>query len=257
MFQTLGAATVYYRVTGKDTRPSGVLSGMGSYYTRGGRYHRPHQRTVYASDDALVAITEMAYYQALEWRDRIGGGRTTTPVPMLRPSPPIFPLVSSHALWCFTLAAPPTVIDLDDLIAFATFQHAPVEILNPGQAYETTQALADRIRTFTDPHRPRPGGIKAPSVRTPASGGYQPAQYALFVMAGRKLSGQIAWRADLTLEFLDPAGNPVGRTTREVAWTRPRFQLGSLTAPIPAFTPRPGSRPYQAGRWYPIEIRSL
>jgi hypothetical protein len=230
---------------------------MGSYYTLGGRYHRPHLRTVYASDDALVAITEMDYYQALEWRERIGGGRIGTPIPLLRPTPPTYPLISSHLLWAFTLNVSPLVVDADDPNAYITFQHAPIEILNPGQAYETTQALADRIHTFTDPHHPRPSGIKAPSARTPASGGYQPAQYALFVMAGRKLSGQIAWRADLTLEFLDPAGNPVSRTTREVAWTRPRFQLGGLGAAIPAFSPRRGSRPYQAGRWYPIEIQSL
>src|SRR5205809_1113759 len=54
----------YYRVTWRGIRRSGVLSGMGSYSTRGeGRYHRPHQRTVYASDDVLVSITEMAWTQ--------------------------------------------------------------------------------------------------------------------------------------------------------------------------------------------------
>ena len=60
-------------------------------------------------------------------------------------------------------------------------------------------------------------------------------------MGGRTLGGQVAWRADLTLELLDPAGNPISRATREVAWTRPGFQLQGLTAPISAFTPRPGS----------------
>jgi hypothetical protein len=133
----------------------------------------------------------------------------------------------------------------------------PIEILNTGQAYNATQSLADRIRAFTHPHHPRVEGIKAPSARTPASGGYQPSQYALFVMGGRTLSGQVAWKADLTLKFLDPAGNPVSRATREVAWTRPRFQLQGLTAPIPAFTPRPRSQPYQSGRWYPVELRFL
>ena len=257
MFHTPPAGTLYYRVTAKNMRPSGVLSGMGSYYTLGGRYHRPHQRTVYASDDDLVAITEMAYYQALEWKERIGGGRMGTPIALPRPKPTTYPLVSSHLLWAFTLNASPPVIDVNDPNAYTTVQHAPIEILNTGQAYNATQSLADRIRAFTHPHHPRVEGIKAPSARTPASGGYQPSQYALFVMGGRTLSGQVAWKADLTLEFLDPAGNPVSRATREVAWTRPRFQLHSLPAPIPAFTPRPGSQPYQSGRWYPIEIRSL
>ncbi len=257
MFHTPAAGTLYYRVTGKNTGRSGVLSGMGSYYTLGGRYHRPHQRTVYASDDVLVSITEMAYYQALEWQDRIGGGRAATPIPLPRATPPTYPLISSHSLWAFTLNASPSVVDVDDPNAYITFQHAPIEILNTGQAYNATQALADRIRSFTHAHHPRAQGIKSPSVRTPASGGHQPSQYALFVMSGRMLSGQVAWKADLKLEFLDPAGNPVGRATREVAWTRPRFQLHGLTAPIPAFIPRPGSQPYQSGRWYPVEIRSL
>ena len=94
MFHTPAAGTLYYRVTGKNIRPSGVLSGMGSYYTLGGRYHRPHQRTVYASDDALVAITEMAYYQALEWKERIGGGRMGTPVALPGPKPTTYPRMS-------------------------------------------------------------------------------------------------------------------------------------------------------------------
>ena len=96
-----------------------------------------------------VSITEMAFYQALEWQDRVGGGRTGTPIPLLKPAPPTYPFESSHSLWCFTLTAPPSVIEVDDPIAYATFQHAPIEILNPGQAYETTQSLGDRIRSFT------------------------------------------------------------------------------------------------------------
>jgi hypothetical protein len=255
MFYTPAAGTLYYRVTRRGIRPSSVLSGMGSYYTPGGRYHGPHQRTVYASDDALVSITEMAYYQALEWQERIGGGRTGTPILLPTPVPPHYPLVSSHLLWCFTLTMPPSVIDVNDPIAYATFQHAPIEILNPGQAYSTTQALANRIRTF--PHRPPAEGIRAPSVRTPVSGGHQPSQYALFVMGRQRLSGQITGRADLTLEFLDQAGNPASPATRRVAWTRPRFQLHGLPAPIPAFTPRPGSQPYHPGQWYRIDIRPM
>ena len=114
MFHTPAAGTLFYRVTRRGTKPTSVLSGMGSYFTLGGRYHGPQQRTVYASDDALVSITEMAYYQALEWQERIGGGRTGTPIPLPKPAPPTYPLVSPHLLWCFTLTAPPLVIDVDD-----------------------------------------------------------------------------------------------------------------------------------------------
>jgi hypothetical protein len=257
MFHTPAAGALYYRVTRLGTRPFGVLSGMGSYYTHGGRYHRPHQRTVYASHDALVSIIEMAYYQALEWQDRIGGGRTGSPIALPRPAPPAYPLLSPLLRWCFTLAAPPRVIDVDDPIARATFQHTQLEILNPAQAYTMTQSLAERIRTFRHPQHPPPEGIRAPSVRTPATAGHQPSQYALFVTSGRKLRGQISWKADLALEFCDEAGNPVGPNTREVAWTRPRFRLNGLPAPIPAFGQRPGSRALRPGRWYPIEIRSM
>jgi len=141
--------------------------------------------------------------------------------------------------------------------AYATFQHAPIELLNPGHAYDTTQALADRVRAYTSAHHPRAEGIKSPSVRTPPAAGYQPSQYALFVMRGLRLNGQIAWGAKLTLEFLDGAGNPVAPTTRLVDWTHPRFQLQGLPAPISAFAPRPGSQPYHQGQWYPAEIRAL
>jgi RES domain len=257
MYHTPAAGTRYYRVTTRGTRHSGVLTGMGSYYTLGGRYHRPHQRTVYASDDALVSITEMAYYQALEWQERIGGGHAGTPIRLRRPAPPTYPLVSSHLLWCFTLTTPPLVIEVDDPIAYATFQHAPIEILNPGQAYETTQSLADRVRSFTHTQHARAEGIRAPSVRTPISGGQQPSQYALFVMKGWNLSGQVLWRADLTFEFLDETGNPASSATRNVDWAHPKFQLHGLPAAIPAFVGRPGAQAYHPGVRYPAEIRSL
>jgi len=204
-----------------------------------------------------VAITEMAYHQALKWQERIGGGRLATPNPPAMPAMPIYPLVSSHLLWCFTLAMPPSVIDVDDPIACTVFQHAPIEILNPGQAYERTQSLADRIRAYTHPQYPRAEGIKAPSVRTPVSGGHQPSQYTLFVMSGKSQKGKITWKADLSLEFLDQNGNPTNRATRNVAWTHPRFQVHGLPAPIPAFTPRPGSQPFNPGQVYPIEIRPM
>ena len=101
MFHTPAAGTLFYRVTRRGTKPPSVLSGMGSYYTLGGRYHRPHQRTVYASDDALVSITEMANYQALEWQERIGGGRAGTPVSRRgrhRPPTPLYLPTYSGAL---------------------------------------------------------------------------------------------------------------------------------------------------------------
>jgi hypothetical protein len=245
MLHTPTAGTLYYRVTQDDAKRASILSGERSFYTLGGRYNPPHQRTI------------CAYYQALKWQERIGGGRLATPNPPVMPATPIYPLVSSHLLWCFSVAVPPSVIDVDDPIAYNVFQHAPIEILNPGQAYDRTQSLADRVRAYTHPHYPRAEGIKAPSVRTPVSGGHQPSQYALFVMSGKSLRGKIIWKANLTMEFLDQNGNRASRTTRHLAWTQPRFQLHGLQAPIPAFTPRPGSQPFNPIQVYPIEIRPM
>jgi hypothetical protein len=45
----------------------------------------------------------MAYYQTLEWHERIGGGPAGTPAPPRKLVPPSYPLISSHILWCFTL----------------------------------------------------------------------------------------------------------------------------------------------------------
>ena len=254
MFHSPAAGTRYYRVTRHGLRPSSVLSGMGSYYTLGGRYHRPQQRVVYASDDVLVSVTEMAYYQALEWQERIGSGRAGTPMPRPRPAPPSYPLVSSHVLWCFTLSEPPVVIDVDDPGTYATFQHAAIEILNPGQAYETTQELADRIRAFTAPDHPRPQGIRAPSVRTPVSGGYQPSQYRAV-----RHEGAEAGRSDRLEGGPDPGvprrvGERGGPVHPGGGLVLPAVPAPGLPAPIPAFARRPGSRPYHEGRWYPIEI---
>ena len=95
MYHAPAAGTLYYRITRHGVRNKGVLSGMGSYYTLGGRDHRPHQRTVYASDDVIASITEMAFYQALEWQEWIGGGRLATPKPLPKPPPLTYPLVSS------------------------------------------------------------------------------------------------------------------------------------------------------------------
>jgi hypothetical protein len=123
--------------------------------------------------------------------------------------------------------------------------------------HNTTQALADRVRSFSHPQLRRAEGIKAPSVRTPVSGGYQPCQYALFVMSGRTLSGQISWKAELALELIDHSGSAVGPHSRAVEWTRPRFQLRGIPASVPAFSGRPGSHPYRSGQSYPIDIRPM
>ena len=161
---------------------------------------------------------------------------------MPRPAPSNYPLISSHC-------SGPSRSKRRRRSSTSTIRtptppsSAPIEILNPGQAYETTQSLADRIRAFTHPHHPRAErDRRLPSARR-LRAVIQPSQYALFVMGGWTLKGRVVWRADLTLEFLDQAGKPVSRATREVAWTRPRFQLHGLMTPIPAFPRAPDLNP--------------
>ena len=180
----------------------------------------------------------MAYYQALEWQERIGGGRAGTPVALPRPAPPTYPLVSSHLLWCFTLNAPPSIIEVDDPIAYATFQHAPIEILNPGQAYDTTQSLADRIRPFTHPHHPRGGnqgavsshaGLGRSSTRPvrPVRSGWEEAERSDYVEGGSYLGVPRPGR-----EFDQPGRARGGLEPSEVPTTRP-------SGPDPRVRPAP------------------
>ena len=53
------------------------VQGQGAYYVgrEGNRYSSPHQRTLYCAEDPLVAITEGAYYEALNWQTALAGYR--------------------------------------------------------------------------------------------------------------------------------------------------------------------------------------
>lgn len=253
MLHTPPAGTRFYRVTERGRAWPDVLSGAGAYFTFGGRYNRTQQKTVYASDDPLVSITESAFHQALDWQERIGGGTLSAPAPLAAPA---LPLVSQHFFWCFTLANPPALVDVEDPAARNMFQHRPHELLNPSQDYQRTAILADRIRQYPAPAQPAAGGILAPSVRTPANGPYIPRQHILFVPHNvLAIPGTQVRRWKLTVEFLDVAGQQVTAATRDIDWARPRFRLGGAHLPVPAYPPRPNSHPIVPGNWYPIEIR--
>ncbi|MCI0462246.1 MAG: RES family NAD+ phosphorylase [Gemmataceae bacterium] len=176
MYHPIGQGTPLYRVTSLSEAWPNPLLGLGAYFTQGGRYNRPQQQTVYTSDDPLVAITEAAFYQALNWHRRLA---------LHRFLPVAYPLESEHWLWCFTLDPAPPVIDLLHANAQHAFPHPPHLLLTPSQQYEGTQGLADHIRAYLPPDgsaHPRPEGLRAPSVRTPHRGTFQPAQFVLFVM---------------------------------------------------------------------------
>jgi hypothetical protein len=231
-----------------------VLSGAASYFTYGGRYHRVHQKTVYAAVDPLVSITEYAFYDAIFFQELIGGGPLSAPPQASRQD---LPLVSRHLLWCFTLRDTPRLVDVEDPLALQTFQHRPYELLNPTPAaYHRTTSLADLIRQYGIAQHPAPGGILAPSVRTPAAPGYTARQHVFFVPHDAlALSGTQVRRWTLTIEYRDPAGRSVTPQTRDIDWSRPWIRLGGARQPVPAYPHRPGSHPWKPETWYQVEVK--
>src|ERR1700728_149820 len=130
MYHPFASGTRLYRVTRVNETWPNPLLGLGAYFTRGGRYNGPHQQTVYAAADPLVAITEAAFYQALDWHRQIAGHYIL---------PVDYPLQSEHWLWCFTIDPPPLVIDLLHSTAHHQFPHPPHLLLTPGQQYDGTR----------------------------------------------------------------------------------------------------------------------
>jgi hypothetical protein len=231
-----------------------VLTGAASYFTYGGRYHRVHQKTVYAALDPLVSITEYAFHDAISLQELVGGGPLSAPPRSSRLDPP---LVSRHLLWCFTLSDAAQLVDVEDLVALQTFQHRPYELVNPTpDAYHRTTSLADLVRQYGISHHPTPGGILAPSVRTPSSPGYTPRQHVFFVPHDAlALSGAQVRRWTLTIEFRDTVGRSVTPQTRDIEWSRPWIRLGGARQAVPAYAHRPDSHPLKPGTWYQIEIK--
>jgi hypothetical protein len=255
MVHLLAAGTRLYRVTDPWLTWHDVISGGGSYFTPGGRYNRVQQRTVYAAADPLVAITECAVHMALDrWQPRIGRG------PLAQPAlpAPVPPLVSEHWLWCFTVTADLQLIDLEDPTARTTFQHRLYELLNPSEAYRTTAELADVIRLHPHPQVPNTwiDGILAPSVRTPPVRRYIPQQQVLFVPPNQlTIPARRVRRWRLEVEFGDDAGRSVDANTPVIDWANPWFRLSRSSVSVPAFSPRPGARPFAPGRWYQFRVK--
>lgn len=258
MYHAPGPGTRLYRVTSAQPYDSvwpNPIQGLGAYYTRGGRYNRVHQQTVYCSDDPLVALTEAAFYQALDWQQRLSVHRI---------NPTTYPFTSEHWLWSYSLNPAPPLIDLAHAHARHQFLFPPHLLLNPSRDYIGTRDLADDVRAYVPPQGSpysRPEGLKAPSVRTPRRGGFQPSQFALFVMAPAVQQPYVQratlldqWRLTIEFQQLSPR-QPVRFGTELIDWPRPRFRLGGPShVVIPAFANRPGSRSYQLGRWYRLTI---
>lgn len=73
MYITLPAGSLFYRVIDPSLTWYDILAGKGAFHGAqwGGRYNASAQKTVYASTDPLVAITEYAFYEALKWQKKI------------------------------------------------------------------------------------------------------------------------------------------------------------------------------------------
>ncbi len=258
MYLTPAPGTSFYRAAPADLAWHEVLTGLGAFYGQRpkGRYHSPRQRTVYASPDPLVAITESAYYKARAWQEEVE--RTVLPQ---QPQLPPFQ-DTAYRLWAFRLNPPPVVIDLEDPMALQVFGHPPYILRNPAGAYYVpTHDLIDAV--FMHPANAqgqKAWGIKAPSVRTPRIRDYRPYQYVFILQPNQKrLPATALGSWDLEIEFLDLAGQSVTRHTSLVNWRRPRFRLfprsgRTAAAGIPPFAERPNASAYQPNEWYRARI---
>jgi len=269
MYYPLAAGTRLYRVTGSGTVWPTPLLGLGAYFTKGGRYNYAAEPTVYCAEDPLIVIAETAFYDALEWQEKISFHRF---------KPVSYPLVLPHKLWCFSIDPAPAVIDLDSPQAIAQFQHTRHMLRNPsfnpargphvpGQPmardYLGTQDLAKDVRGHTPPPGsadPRPEGVKAPAIRVKRLPNYQAHQLALFVFPPAvhvpyENRSIMIMEWDLALQFfqMNPR-QPVTQATVEIDWGKPQFRISGAGG-IPAYTPRPGARAYSPNRWYNLDIQ--
>ena len=270
MYYPLKGDARRYRITGMGSAWPTPILGLGAYYTKGGRYNRILQPTIYCSEDPFVVIAETAFYQALDWQHKISVDRS---------NPVTYPFLSRHRLWCFAIDPPPYIVDLEHPNAAHQFQYSPYLLHNPslnprrgpnlrGQIpsrdYTGTQELADEIRAYVPPTGsldPRPEGIKVPSVRLKKQHGFQPYHLSLFLL-GQPIHQAYDTRSvlidqwELELEFLQESPRTsVSQQTTHIAWSQPRFRLiDARAAPLPAYLARPGAIGYEANLWYPIEI---
>jgi hypothetical protein len=237
------------------------VMGIGAYYVGLGasRYSRTQQPTVYCAEDPIVAITEAAFYQALQWQIAVASYKMKTL---------LYPLRSEHLLWAFLINPIPPVIDMESVLAGNRFGYPPHLLLNPSRDYNGTQDVADSVRTHTPPAgsgEPRPEGMKIPSVRTPWVGGFQPHHLSLFVMntvVAVPFSQRSTLVAKMKIGFEFQTHSPARSVTYQsprINWSAPRFKVTAIQGEpslslIPAFAGRPKARAFSLSRWYRIGV---
>jgi hypothetical protein len=261
MYYQIGGGHLY-RVTRPDTVWPAPVQGLGAFYTPrdGSRYNRPHQLTVSCSEDPLVAITEAAFYQALKWREAIASSLIHGIT---------YPLRSEHLFWAFQINPRPPVIDLEHENAIVAFGYSPHVLTNPSQNYRATQEIADAVRGYTPPvgsPDPLPEGVRAPSVRAPRLGAYQPKQLALFVINRPPIEpfdqrSQLSAKMLLEFEFFaaPPVNGVVDYRSLAINWTKPKFRLTVIPGepsitPVPALVGRPGGSAIPLNRWRVVNV---
>lgn len=270
MYYPLASGARLYRVTDSGVNWPTPLLGLGAYFNKGGRYNNASDPTVYCAEDPLAVLAEAAFYEALEWQDRISAHRL---------NPVTYPFVTTHKLWCFSIAPAPAVVDLEDPQAVAIFQHTAHMLRNPslnpargphvpGQPrardYFGTQNLADDVRGHLPPPGspdPRPEGIKAPAIRVKPLAGYHAHQLALFVFdpaVQQPYPQRSKLLQDWILEFRFLQRTPrraVTVSTVDIDYCSPQFRISGANASIPAYRPRPHAKMYSPNRWYNLAIQ--
>ena len=207
-----------------------------------------------------MAITEAAFYQAIKWREAIASSLIHAVT---------YPLCSEHLFWAFLIDPRPPVIDLEEAAAVATFRYSPHVVTNPSQNYRATQEIADAVRAHTPPlgsPDPHPEGVRAPSVRTPKVGIYQPKQLALFVMDKDPIvpfdqRSNLSAKMRLEFEFFaaPPINGAVDYQSVAINWMKPKFRLTQIPgepsiAPLPVLAGRPGGIAIPLNRWRVLSI---
>ena len=120
MYYPIGAGDLY-RVTSSDTVWPNPLKGEGAYYLpkEGNRYNLVDQLTVYCAEDPLVAISEGAFYQGMQWQHDIAYSRMKAMT---------YPLLSEHRFWAFQIDPLPAVLDLENDAAGLLFRYRTVRL---------------------------------------------------------------------------------------------------------------------------------
>jgi len=245
MMRTLPIGTILYRITFEQATWPDVISGEGAFFSDGSRYNRTHQTTVYASEDPIVSLTEMAFHQAHYWFGVLS---------RKQPKRETSGFITNHRLWAFRLAESIAVLDILDPAAYHRLRYLPSEVCTPERDYSVTQTIGDVVRSPSFSDRNPVHGILAPSVRTPASETYRPQQVVLFVRKKRLAVRKVrVW--DVILEFMDRfTQEAVTIESTRIDWTHPRFRLAG-TRSIPAFQGRDSPVDFPLDTWHNLVVQ--